>query len=123
MGLDGVLRKRANLLTGILNGIDPAVWNPATDAHLASRYRRDGSPLARRTRRRSSPLRPRRRSRRVPARRGEPPTEQKGIDLVAGAVPHIVGTGAQLAVLGRATRRSRDDSSQLPGVIPAAWRP
>jgi hypothetical protein len=38
MGLDGLLRKRAGVLTGILNGIDDAVWNPASDAHLPARF-------------------------------------------------------------------------------------
>lgn len=37
-GLDGLLRHRRANLTGILNGIDEHVWNPATDAHLPSRY-------------------------------------------------------------------------------------
>ncbi|MBX6419738.1 MAG: glycogen synthase GlgA [Nevskia sp.] len=37
-GLDGVLRHRAGALRGILNGIDDAVWNPATDPLLARRY-------------------------------------------------------------------------------------
>lgn len=36
--MDGVLRAHAKGLVGILNGIDPAVWNPATDPHLATRY-------------------------------------------------------------------------------------
>ena len=34
-GLEGVLRRRSADLTGILNGIDDQVWNPATDPHLA----------------------------------------------------------------------------------------
>ena len=34
MGLDGLLRTRADVLSGILNGIDGAVWNPAADPHL-----------------------------------------------------------------------------------------
>ena len=38
MGLEGLLRQRRKHLTGILNGIDSAVWNPATDPHLAQRY-------------------------------------------------------------------------------------
>jgi starch synthase len=38
MGLEGLLRQRREHLTGILNGIDSAVWNPATDPHLAQRY-------------------------------------------------------------------------------------
>ena len=38
MGLGGLLRARAAALSGILNGIDVAVWNPATDTHLAARY-------------------------------------------------------------------------------------
>jgi starch synthase len=37
-GLDGVLRGRASVLTGILNGIDTDAWNPSTDAHLPRRY-------------------------------------------------------------------------------------
>jgi starch synthase len=36
--LDGVLRERAAVLSGILNGIDEAVWNPATDPLIAQRY-------------------------------------------------------------------------------------
>lgn len=37
-GLEGVLQERATHLTGILNGIDYAVWNPATDAAIPARY-------------------------------------------------------------------------------------
>jgi starch synthase len=33
-GLEGVLASRTNVLTGIVNGIDAAVWNPRTDPHL-----------------------------------------------------------------------------------------
>jgi starch synthase len=36
--LDGVLRKRADALVGIVNGVDYAVWNPATDPALGARY-------------------------------------------------------------------------------------
>lgn len=38
MGLHTVLQQRREHLTGILNGIDPDVWNPSTDPHLAQRY-------------------------------------------------------------------------------------
>lgn len=101
MGLHGVLRQRAHLLSGIRNGIDPAVWNPSTDTHLASRY----------TARRLAGRAPNKAA--LQARFGldDDPrafllgvvsrlTEQKGIDLVVGAVPHIVGLGAQLVLLG-----------------------
>jgi starch synthase len=37
-GLDGVLRQRSESLTGIVNGVDYGIWNPATDPHLAARY-------------------------------------------------------------------------------------
>jgi starch synthase len=37
-GLEGVLKHRSNVLSGILNGIDRSVWNPATDPHLAVNY-------------------------------------------------------------------------------------
>jgi starch synthase len=36
--LEGVIRARADRLTGVLNGIDDEVWNPATDVHLAAHY-------------------------------------------------------------------------------------
>jgi starch synthase len=39
MGFDGLLRSRERNLTGIVNGIDDAVWNPATDEHLVAPYR------------------------------------------------------------------------------------
>lgn len=41
MGLDGLLRGRKDVLSGILNGIDTAVWNPATDPHIASPFDAD----------------------------------------------------------------------------------
>jgi starch synthase len=41
MGLDGLLRARSGVLTGILNGIDTSVWNPATDPHVASPFSAD----------------------------------------------------------------------------------
>lgn len=37
-GLDGLLRTRASSIYGIQNGIDKAVWNPATDSHIPRRY-------------------------------------------------------------------------------------
>jgi starch synthase len=38
MGLDGLLRARSGVLSGILNGIDISVWNPATDPRIASSF-------------------------------------------------------------------------------------
>jgi starch synthase len=38
MGLDGLLRARSDVLSGILNGIDISVWNPATDPSIASPF-------------------------------------------------------------------------------------
>ncbi len=47
MGLDGLLRGRADAVSGILNGIDEAEWNPATDPHLPARFdAADPSPRA-----------------------------------------------------------------------------
>src|SRR5260370_31235909 len=37
-GLEGVLAERRDRLTGIVNGVDYAVWNPATDPHIAANY-------------------------------------------------------------------------------------
>ena len=47
-GLEGVLRARGNTLTGILNAVDYASWNPETDRFIAAHYSADGSSAARR---------------------------------------------------------------------------
>lgn len=101
MGLHGLLQQRADVSAGILNGIDDAVWNPATDAHLVARF--DARHLARRAANKAA----------LQARVGldvEPATFvfgvvsrltlQKGMDLLLGALPAITDGGAQLALLG-----------------------
>lgn len=102
VGLDGVLRARADRLTGILNGIDGTVWNPQTDGLLPHRYGAtslalkalDKSALQARCK-----LEPRAGAMlfAVVSRL----TPQKGIDLVLDALPAIVADGGQLVVLGQ----------------------
>ena len=101
MGLDGLLRKRADALTGILNGIDDRVWNPATDPYLPARF--DARRLARRAANKAA----------LQERFGlaaDPAafvvgvvsrlTHQKGMDLLADALPALAAHGAQFALLG-----------------------
>jgi starch synthase len=104
-GLDGLLRHRAAALTGILNGIDTEIWNPAKDEHLAQRY--DASTLDRKS------LNKKELQRRLGLEpRTDVPllgvvsrlTHQKGIDLIAAAAEELVALPAQLAVLGAGTR-------------------
>jgi starch synthase len=101
MGLEGVLQARADVLSGLLNGIDTGVWDPANDPALPRAY--DARSLGRKSMARAA----------VAARLGLDPgstgplfcvisrlTEQKGLDALLGAVPHLVARGGQLAVLG-----------------------
>jgi starch synthase len=101
MGLDGLLRGRGALLSGILNGIDEDQWNPTSDPLLASRF--DASHLAARAVNRAE----------IQFRFGLTPdtdrplfavvsrlTWQKGMDLLLGVLPTLLAEGAQLAVLG-----------------------
>ena len=100
MGLDGLLRGRGPAVQGIVNGIDTAEWDPATDPHLAARYsvRSLGTRAANR----------RMVEKRFALKRGKEPifaiisrlTWQKGIDLVVDAIEHLVGNGGRLVVLG-----------------------
>ena len=100
-GLDGILRRRSNVLSGILNGIDTDAWNPATDPMIHANYSaadmsgkkackaalqeelglevRDDRPLM------------------VMVTRL---TRQKGMDLVTYALDRILSGGVQVAVLG-----------------------
>ena len=100
-GLDGLLRARAGVLSGIRNGIDTEVWNPRTDARIPARF--DAGSL---TERRANKEELQRRMELAP----EPDrllfgvisrlSWQKGLDLLADVVPALLATGAQLAVLG-----------------------
>jgi starch synthase len=101
MGLDGVIRARAGALTGILNGIDTAVWDPATDPHV----RPFRSPAGKRANRA-----------RLAAEFGIEPGEgplcivvsrltgQKGLDLLLEALPVLLDRGGSLAMLGTGER-------------------
>ena len=101
MGLDGLLRARASVLHGILNGIDTAVWDPAADPHLPAPF--DARHLKPRA---LAATALRERMGLDPA--GEGPlfgvvsrlSWQKGLDLLHAALPALVRAGAQLALLG-----------------------
>jgi starch synthase len=99
-GLEGVLQHRADVLVGILNGIDTETWDPATDPHLAARAAA-ADDRARAANRAA-----------VVERVGLPDApgpllvmvtrlvEQKGVDLVLPLVPLLHRLPARLAVLG-----------------------
>jgi len=101
MGLGGLLRERSTVLSGIINGIDISVWNPATDPHIAYRFNTDSLPfravnktaLQRRFKLDPSPNAP---LLGVISRL----SWQKGLDLLLENVPTILGEGMQLAMLG-----------------------
>ncbi|MEO6091923.1 MAG: glycogen synthase GlgA [Novosphingobium sp.] len=100
MGLEGLIVSRGAAVHGIVNGIDTAEWGPDTDTQLAARYG------------------PRSLSRRAANKRaleaefalasGDGPlfivitrlTWQKGMDVLAEVLDHLVGIGARLALLG-----------------------
>ncbi len=124
MGFDGLLRRRADVLTGIRNGIDESVWNPATDAHLAVHF--DTKHLARRAPNKAA----------LQARFGldaDPAafvcgvvsrlTLQKGMDLLVQALPVLADSGAQLALLGSGDKALEDAfvaaAARYPGRIAA----
>lgn len=122
MGLEGVLRARAGALSGLLNGIDTAMWNPETDTACPMPY--GPRSLKRKTENRAE----------IAHRFGLDPsssgplfcvisrlTEQKGLDALLGALPHLVHRGAQLAVLGSGAPELEqgfsDAARALPGQI------
>ncbi len=100
-GLDGLLRARSHELSGILNGVDAAVWNPATDPALAASF--SAEDMAGKARCRSAL----RRELGLAAKADGPLfcvvsrlTEQKGLHLVLQALPELVAGGGQFALLG-----------------------
>jgi starch synthase len=104
-GLDGLLRHRQHVLTGILNGIDTSVWDPAHDSHLEQRYDAGSLELKRRNkaalqRRMGLPVEPDVPLFGIVSRF----THQKGIDLVAAAADALAALPAQLVAIGTGTR-------------------
>jgi starch synthase len=100
-GLDGVVRGRGAAVSGILNGIDTAIWNPATDPAIAQRFdaeRLQGKTACRQALQTELGLQadPEALLLTVVSRL----TAQKGLDLVLAALPDLVRAGAQLAVQG-----------------------
>jgi starch synthase len=117
MGLDGLLRHRAGVLSGILNGIDDSVWNPATDALIPARYA--SGKLLRRAANKAA----------LQQRMGldETPdallvgvisrlTSQKGLDMLVDQLDTLVADGMQLALLG-----SGDPALERAFVAAAEW--
>jgi starch synthase len=101
MGLAGLLRWRSGELSGILNGIDTAQWNPATDASLAAPY--DIKRIAAKARNKAALQR----QLGLEERKDVPLfgvvsrlTEQKGLDLLPILAEKLVALPAQLALLG-----------------------
>jgi starch synthase len=100
-GMEGILQARAAHLSGIVNGIDTAIWNPENDPHIACNY--TAGSLNRKAQNKAA----------LQAGLGLPQipdaplfgvvsrlAEQKGIDLVLQVIPDILAMGGQLAVLG-----------------------
>jgi starch synthase len=101
MGFDGLLRARSNVLSGILNGIDTAVWNPATDKTLTAHY--DAKRMAGRARNKAAlqkrfglAANPKALVFGVVSRL----SGQKGLDLLLECLPVLLAAKAQLVVLG-----------------------
>ncbi len=99
-GLEGVLEERSHDLHGVVNGLDYELWNPAKDPALPAAYSADdveGKAVCRESLRAQLGL-----------ERGPGPiiglvtrlAEQKGLDLVLGALPALLAEGCQLALLG-----------------------
>lgn len=101
MGFGGLLASLGDRLSGIVNGIDTEVWNPAADPAIAapfSQKKLTPKAKAKRALQKEFGIRPDKHAPvfSVVSRL----TEQKGLDLLVGALPHLVGNGAQLVVLG-----------------------
>ena len=101
VGLDGVIRGRGSEVSGVLNGVDGQVWNPAADNALPAHYsaaQMAGKARCKQALQRELGL----------AEKPDVPlfgvvsrlTSQKGLDLVLGAVPGLVQRGGQLALQG-----------------------
>ncbi len=119
-GLDGVVATRADDIAGLLNGIDPAVWNPASDDHLPARYSR--GDMAGKAACRAELLK----------KVGLPPaaptvpvfgmvcrlTEQKGVQLVLANASFFEKNDCRLIILGAGDKRLEAGVRELAAALP-----
>ena len=122
MGLGGLIRGRADVLSGILNGIDETVWDPTADPHLKATRSGDGLAWRRQNKQELK-------SRFGFSARSESMmfgvisrlTEQKGVDLLLAALPRLLALDANLVVLGSGDialeQRFRAAASASPGRV------
>lgn len=118
-GLDGLLRSRSSVLSGILNGIDADVWNPAKDPEIARSYTR--STIARK----AEDKRALQKEAGLPTSGNMPVlgmvsriTEQKGLDILLTALPDLLDLGAQVIILGTGEKRYEEPLATLAKVHP-----
>lgn len=121
MGLEGLVLARSASVHGILNGIDTAEWNPATDPNLAATFS-------------ATRLAPRKKNKRaieqeLGLERSDGPlfvvvsrlTWQKGMDVLVQVLDHLVGIGGRLALLGSGDaeieHQFQDAAARHPGRI------
>jgi starch synthase len=118
-GLEGVIQARADDLSGLINGVDSAVWNPATDALLPARYSAaslEGKKACRRELLRHCGF--------DPAFAGPVfgmvcrLAEQKGIDLLLANGDFFSGRDCRLIVLGTGDKRMERDLRALASANP-----
>jgi starch synthase len=100
MGLDGLLRARRGSVSGIVNGIDTDVWNPATDTNIAATY------TAKTIEKRAANKRAIEKRFHLDQSDGvlhgvvSRLTWQKGMDIFAASLDALVASGARLALVG-----------------------
>lgn len=119
MGLDGLLRERRDALTGIVNGIDTDIWNPASDDHLALSYVPRNFVQRRQANKRAV-------ERRFGLAQEDGPlfcvvsrlTWQKGMDLLVLCLDGLVAQGARLALLGSGDALLESDFKVVAGKYP-----
>lgn len=119
-GLHGVLMQRSDRLSGIVNGIDDHIWNPATDPHIAANYTpetvADGKPRCKTALQKQFDLEqnPRTPLLGIVSRLAS----QKGFSLMEGMLPLFMAKGVQLVVLGDGEKVHRDMLMNLKSAFP-----
>ena len=122
-GLDGILRSLSFKLQGILNGIDVEEWDPTADPYIRSHFSEQhlaGKSLSKRALLRELKL---------PNKTRTPLlafvsrlVDQKGVDLLLAALPHMLAAGAQAVILGSGEPRYENALQQIAAQHPDSCR-